>query len=195
MILSPGRLVWEKGHHDVLRAAAALHRGLVAGAPARRGCASSAPGRRRSACASTPAELGIADIVELSRLPYDAMPDLYASASCLVLASLPRSGCALYPGDAPRCFWEEQFGLVLAEAMAAGLPLVLSTSGAIPEVTRGADAAYFAPGDYMELARALAAGPLSRPPGERAQHPPELVGRYSLDAAAARIAAAYERLT
>jgi glycosyltransferase involved in cell wall biosynthesis len=141
------------------------------------------------------AELGIADIVELSRLPYDAMPDLYASASCLVLASLPRSGCALYPGDAPHCFWEEQFGLVLAEAMAAGLPLVLSTSGAIPEVTRGADAAYFAPGDYMELARALAAGPLSRAPGERAQHPPELVGRYSLDAAAGRIAAAYERLT
>ena len=42
-ILSPGRLVWEKGHHDVLRALAALHRGIVTlrdgGAqPSRRAC-------------------------------------------------------------------------------------------------------------------------------------------------------------
>ena len=195
VILSPGRLEWEKGHHDVLRAVAALRRGLVAGAPERLRVRLVGAGPEEKRLREHAAELGIADIVELSRLPYDAMPDLYASASCLVLASLPRSGCALYPGDAPHCFWEEQFGLVLAEAMAAGLPLVLSTSGAIPEVTRGADAAYFAPGDYMELARALAAGPLSRAPGERAQHPPELVGRYSLDAAAGRIAAAYDRLT
>ena len=28
-IVSPGRLVWEKGHQDVLRALAPLHRGIV----------------------------------------------------------------------------------------------------------------------------------------------------------------------
>ena len=33
LLLSPGRLVWEKGHQDVLRAVAALQRGLLGPAP------------------------------------------------------------------------------------------------------------------------------------------------------------------
>ena len=45
--------------------------------------------------------------------------------------------------------------MVLAEAIAAGLPIVASTSGAIPEVL-GEQATYFAPGDWVGLARALA---------------------------------------
>ena len=119
------------------------------------------------------------------------MPALYAGASCMVLASLPRNGCALYPGDIPRCFWEEQFGLVIAEAMAAGLPLVLSASGAIPEVAAG-QAALFSPGDWMEIARRLAEGPLAAPPATRVRHPPALLERYSIPAAADRIADAYD---
>jgi glycosyltransferase involved in cell wall biosynthesis len=126
-------------------------------------------------------------------VPYDEMPQLYAGASALVLASLPRSGCALYPGDIPRCFWEEQFGLVLAEAMAAGLPIVAAASGAIPEVV-GASGELFAPGDWQQLARRLAAGPLSRPPGARVEHPSDLVRHYSTAEYAARLASVYRRL-
>jgi glycosyltransferase involved in cell wall biosynthesis len=93
----------------------------------------------------------------------------------------------------PHCFWEEQFGLVLAEAMAAGLPIVASRSGAIPEVA-GEAAVYFSPGNWLELAQRLAEGALSRPPGERVPHPAELVDRYSTSAAADRLAAAYDRV-
>lgn len=197
LILSPGRLEWEKGHHDVLRAFAALKRGLVP-AP------EEAVGAMRLMLVGTgpeeerlrrhAAELGIDDAVTIGGVPYDDMPHVYARASALVLASLPRSGCALHPADVPRCFWEEQFGLVLAEAMAAGLPLILSTSGAIPEVA-GEQARYFAPGDWMGLARALASGPLAESPGARTDHPADLLKRYSVDAAAGRIADAYAQLT
>jgi glycosyltransferase involved in cell wall biosynthesis len=196
VIVSPARLEWEKGHHDLLRAIAALKRGHVA-APAqaieklRLRLVGSGPEERR--LGRHAAELGIADAVSIGRVPHGEMPELFATASALVLASLPRSGCSLYPGDVPRCFWEEQFGMVLVEAMAARVPIIVSTSGAIPEVA-GDLATYFAPGDWMAIARALAEGPLSQAPGTRVQYPPEAVQRYSLQAAAGRIADAYDRV-
>jgi glycosyltransferase involved in cell wall biosynthesis len=179
LIVSPGRLVWEKGHQDVLRAVAALRRGVVGdGVPAPRVLIVGAGGEERR-LASYARELGIEDRVELRAfVPYDEMPGVYAGASCMVLASIPTWS------------WEEQFGMVLAEAMAAGLPIVASSSGAIPEVTGGA-ARLFTPGDWLGLAGELAAGPLAGEPGARHEYPPELVGRYSLDAAADRLAAAY----
>jgi glycosyltransferase involved in cell wall biosynthesis len=127
-------------------------------------------------------ELGISDAVEVRpTVPYDEMPTIYASASCMVLASLPMR------------WWEEQFGMVLVEAMAAGLPIVASGSGAIPEVA-GESASYFRPGDWLALARALADGPLARPPGTRVSYPDERLARYSSQAAADRLAHAYEKL-
>jgi hypothetical protein len=63
----------------------------------------------------------------------------------------------------------------------------------VPEVA-GAGASYFAAGDWLGLARALAEGPLARPPGERAAATPEVMERYSQSAAADRLAAAYDRV-
>lgn len=82
--------------------------------------------------------------------------------------------------------------MVLVEALAAGVPVIAAGSGAIPEVLRG-QAPTFAPGDWTELARLLAAGPLARPAGERVAYDPALVERYSSAAYAERLAGAYER--
>jgi glycosyltransferase involved in cell wall biosynthesis len=122
------------------------------------------------------------------------MPGVFASASAMVLASQSSAGGALHPFGAPRAFWEEQFGMVLAEAMAAGLAIVTTTNGAIPEVLAGAPVDLVAPGDWMGIARALAAGPLGRPPGARVACPAEILHRYSTAAAAQRLAAAYDGL-
>jgi glycosyltransferase involved in cell wall biosynthesis len=173
VVVSPGRLVWEKGHYDVLRAVASLERPprvLLVGA-----------GPERERLLRYARELGLGGRVEARAVPYAEMPAVFARASCVVLASLAVP------------LWEEQFGMVLAEAMAAGAPILASTSGAIPEVL-GPRAQLFAPGDWPELARLLEAGPLARPPGERARHDPELVRRYSLEAAAERLRAAYGRV-
>lgn len=185
VILSPGRLVWEKGHQDVLRAAAALRRGIVRG-PATTGegprvvIVGTGPEERR--LRNYARELGIADRAEFrSFIPYEEMPSVYAEASCLVLASLPIWS------------WEEQFGMVLAEALNARLPILASASGAIPEVV-GESATLFAPGDWIGLARALAEGPLARPPGTRADGRPALADTYSSTEAAERLAVIYGEL-
>jgi glycosyltransferase involved in cell wall biosynthesis len=181
-ILSPGRLVWEKGHQDVLRAVAALKSGLVPGAPAvRLVIVGSGPEERRLRAHAR--ELGIQDAVEFRlSVSYDDMPALYRASSAMVLASLPRRG------------WEEQFGMVLAEALASRTPIVASRSGAIPEVV-GDAGSLFEPGDWHGLAVALRDGPLRAEPGARSNPGHERVERYSLEAAAARLAAAYETLT
>jgi glycosyltransferase involved in cell wall biosynthesis len=185
VILSPGRLVWEKGHQDVLRALAALRLGLVG---ASSGSVSAArvlvvgAGPEQHRLERLASELGISNSVNFRNVAdYDEMPAVYHNASCVVLASLPIRR------------WEEQFGIVLVEAMAAGLPVIASTSGAIPEVLDG-NAHHFAPGDWMSLARLLARFPLARAPDTRIAYPQELLNRYSREAAAARLTSAYEQV-
>jgi glycosyltransferase involved in cell wall biosynthesis len=196
-ILSPGRLVWEKGHHDVLRAVAALHRGIVTladGSMVRPRLLIVGSGPEEGRLREYAAELGLGPFVEFRSVPYDEMPSVFSSCSAMVLASQASATAALHPFDVPHAFWEEQFGLVLAEAMASGLAIVASTSGAIPEVLAGSSAALFRAGDWMEIARLLAAGPLLAPPAARVAYPPELVARYSTHAAAQRLADAYDRV-
>jgi glycosyltransferase involved in cell wall biosynthesis len=189
VVLSPGRLVWEKGHQDVLRGVALLaKRGLR---PRVRIVGRGPEEGRLRAHAE---ELGLGDRVTIGPVGYDEMPAVFASASCMVLASLPAAKAQLHPfGSPPRAFWEEQFGLVLAEAMAAGLDILASESGAIPEVLAG-QGTLFAAGDWPALAEHLAGGPLARPPGERVSYPDDLVRRYSTGAMADRLAAAYDRV-
>src|SRR5262249_5690732 len=116
LVLSPGRLVWEKGHQELIRALAV---GARRGDPPVRALIVGR-GAERERLAAYARELGVADRVELREfVPYDEMPALYARAE------------RLYLGSIPTWSWEEQFGMVLAEAMAAGVPVVTTGSGAI----------------------------------------------------------------
>ena len=125
-------------------------------------------------------------------MAYDEMPARFAAASAMILASQSAAMAAYHPFGVPRAFWEEQFGLVLAEAMASGLDIIATTSGAIPEVLAGTAAQLVAPADWPAMAAALATGPLARAPGARVAYPEEVVRRYSTSAAAQRLAAAYD---
>ncbi len=64
----------------------------------------------------------LADFRWVSAEPYQQLPALYQQADIFFLPSLTTPT------------WEEQYGMVLVEALAAGLPIVTSHSGAIPEV-------------------------------------------------------------
>lgn len=178
LVVSIGRLVWEKGHQDLLRAVALLRargrddvRVLIVGV---------GPEERR--LRGVVHDLGLGDVVELRGwVPYDELPRVYAQASCLVLGSLAVP------------FWEEQFGMVLAEAMAAHVPILAAASGAIPEVV-GDSGTLFSPGDWAGLAGTLADGPLAGRPGARRAPEPARLERYSSGVAADRLRAAYDEL-
>jgi glycosyltransferase involved in cell wall biosynthesis len=178
LLLSIGRLVWEKGHQDLLRALALLERrgrhhvrALIVGT-----------GPEEGRLRAVARDLGVADRVEFRGfVPHDQVPGLLADASCLVLASLPTP------------YWEEQFGMVLTEAMAARVPIVAAASGAIPEVV-GRYGELFPSGDWVGLAAVLADGPLSQAPGTRAPGDPGRLERFGAEAAADRLHAAYTDL-
>lgn len=72
-------------------------------------------------------------------MEYGRMPERYANADLFILPSR-----------------HESFSLVLAEAMAAGLPVVATRVGAIPEVVEdGRTGILVPPGDPLALARAV----------------------------------------
>ena len=113
-----GRIVPEKGVNILLQAVAELagewRLRLVGGGPA------------LAAMATLAERLGIADRVAfVGQLPSDQLPAEYHKIDVLVLPSLTRPN------------WKEQFGRVLVEAMASGVPVVGSDSGAIPDVIGG----------------------------------------------------------
>lgn len=54
----------------------------------------------------------------------------------------------------PTLTWQEQFGMVLIEAMACGVPVVSTKSGAIPEIV-GEEGILVSPNNWFELAGAL----------------------------------------
>jgi glycosyltransferase involved in cell wall biosynthesis len=90
---------------------------------------------------SLAAELGIADQVHwLGRLDTEGLRQLLPTLHVLVVPSV----------------WEEPAPLVIVEGALAGVPLVASRVGGIPDMVRdGEEALLFPPGDEVALAEAL----------------------------------------
>jgi glycosyltransferase involved in cell wall biosynthesis len=130
-----GRLVAEKGVDTLLHAArqgeSAMRLRICGGGP---------DADRLIALAR---ELGIAERVTfLPGVSHDEAPAFLRSIDVLVLPSRTTRN------------WKEQFGHVLIEAMASGVPVIGSDSAAIPEVI-GDAGMLFPEGDAAALARAL----------------------------------------
>ena len=134
-----GRLVPEKGISTLLHAAATLVQRnfdfdmLICGA-----------GPEREKLAREASKFGIASRIEWhGSVPHIKVPDVMARLDVLVLPSVQITT------------WAEQFGLVLAQAMAMGIPVLGSDSGAIPEVIGRTDC-IFPEGDADALSELLA---------------------------------------
>jgi glycogen(starch) synthase len=168
-----GRIVHAKGVETLVRAAARCRtpgmRLLLVG-----------DGPQREAVERLAARLGVADRVRVTGfVPHERVPAVLASADLLVLPSV-----------------YEELGTVLAEALHAGLPVVATRVGGIPEIVAdGVTGLLVEPGDPDGLAaaidavladRALAAR-LSANAGERA-------GAYDLERVGAEVDALYRRL-
>jgi glycosyltransferase involved in cell wall biosynthesis len=134
VILYCGRLIREKGIvHLVLALEHVLDAVLV--------IAGVGPEKPRLQAAAR--ARGVVDRIRfVGHFPYHEMPRLYASADVFCLPS----------ETAP--YWEEQFGMVLAEAMCCGRPIIAAATGAIPEVV-GDAGVLVPPSDPKELASAL----------------------------------------
>ncbi len=140
-VLSLGRLVERKGIADVIEALVEIPNAelIVAGGPDRNALAIDPEACRLRAIASG---LGVGDRVDFrGRVPRADVPALLRSADVVVC----------YP-------WYEPFGIVPLEAMACGIPVVVSSvGGLIDTVVDGVTGIHVAPRCPQALAAALRA--------------------------------------
>lgn len=130
-----GRLESHKGV-DVLLHAVAASSGLVVEI--------TGDGPEREELEQLAVEIGIGERVRfLGHAGADSLPERYRAADVVVVPSRP------WPG------WREQFCRVAVEAMASGVPVVASRSGAIPDVV-GTSGILVPPDDPEALAAAIA---------------------------------------
>jgi glycosyltransferase involved in cell wall biosynthesis len=101
-------------------------------------------GPESAALGEQAASLGLSDRVTFhGYVDESALPDVFPTFDVLAVPSVPVPG------------WLEQFGRVVVEGQAAGVPSVASASGALPDVVGGAGL-LVPPNDPVALAAALA---------------------------------------
>lgn len=138
VILSVGRMVKEKGFYDLLYAAKELHddtsvkkvdwKMLLIG-----------EGPEKEKLQKLQKTLGLEKkVIFLKNQDYAEMPKIFSSSDIFVLASHSVKT------------WQEQFGMVLIEAMSSGLPIISTQSGAIQEVV-GDAGVLVPPADHKSL--------------------------------------------
>ena len=150
VFVSVAALRWEKGVFDILHAFKHLTLFTAPGRPLKLIFAGSGPEEKR--LRKLTQRIGLTDRVIFTRFPYEAMHAAYNLADVFLLASTARPG------------WLEQFGYVLAEALASGTPIITTLHGSIPEVV-GDAALLVPPSDFLGLAEAMKT--LLENPGER----------------------------
>jgi glycosyltransferase involved in cell wall biosynthesis len=127
-----GRLVSEKGLDLLIRASLGL--------PVRWLIRLAGDGPEREALVALAGILNVGGSLEiLGPMSSSAMPDFYRGLDALVLPARTRPN------------WKEQFGRVLIEAMASGVPVIGARSGAIPGVI--GDAGLTFPEDDVDALR------------------------------------------
>src|SRR5690606_13372259 len=143
-----GRLVPEKGVHLLIEALASL--------PDDAHLVVMGDGPERPWLEAQAAQAGAGERVHfVGAVPSVAMPRWLAALDVLALPSLRTKG------------WAEQFGRILVEAMACGVPAVGSATGEVPEVV-GEGGVVVPEGDAAALAEALR-GFAAAPPELRAE--------------------------
>lgn len=172
-LLAVGRLEAQKGYDVLIEAVAQLR---ASGADVRLDIAGE--GRQRALLQASIYRHGLRDHVALLGQRSD-VPELMAQADAFVHTAR----------------WEG-FGLVLLEAMAAGLPVVTTAVGAIPEVVAGHETALLVPPDdapaFAAAVRALVDDPDRARRLARAGHE-RLRTQFSPALMARRTSAVYER--
>ncbi len=139
-LMGVGRMVPEKGFEDLIEAAAILNKDPNH-SPVKVRLLGSGP--HEEAIDSLARSSGLEDSYKrVPSLPYSQLPDFLRQGSVLVLGSR----------STPE--WREQFGMILIEAMASGVPVIGAQSGAIPEIVGDAGGLY-RPGAIEELVEGL----------------------------------------
>src|SRR3989344_5596603 len=134
-------MVWEKGWFDIVPAAAYIKKKLGSGVK----FLLVGEGGEQENIQSMISNAGVNDTVKLTGfLPYKQMADVFRSADIFLYATLPTR------------YWNAQFGGVLIEAMATGLPIVGTLSGGTRDDTVGKQGGIFVqPQDFFNLAKSI----------------------------------------
>ncbi len=142
VVLYTGRMVWEKGIYDLIYAAKlVLQVQKQKGLPLKFVIIGQGP--EREEIQKKVSLLGMDNVFRfITDFPYDKIHEVYNIADMFILPSIATRA------------WKEQFGMVLIEAMACGLPVISTTSGSISEVV-GQAGLLVPSNDPTELSKAI----------------------------------------